>query len=224
MNDRAVKLINGDCFKVFPTIADKSVDVALTSPPYNRKRNDKYRNYDDCVDDYLGFCIKAIDELRRVTRGYVIFNLQANYYNRAEVYKIIGLYAECIVNIVIWEKTNPLPASGNNITNAYEMFLVFSDKALKSNTTYTKNHITTSVNSDTTTKIHKAVMKQDVADWFIEKFTKGGETVIDPFMGLGTTGVSCKKYGRDFIGIEKNEEYFVLASKRIADQRERSEE
>jgi DNA modification methylase len=41
--------------------------------------------------------------------------------------------------------------------------------------------------------------------------------VLDPFMGAGTTGVVAQKWGRDFIGIELNPEYFVMAEKRIAD-------
>lgn len=211
----------GDCFDEFKTIADKSVDMAFTSPPYNRKRNDKYKNYNDQIEDYYGFCKKAIDELRRITKGYVIFNLQANYYNRADVYRIIGDYSKSIVNIVIWEKTNPLPANGHNITNAYEFFLVIADKPLKSNSTYTKNHISTSVNSDTTTKIHRAVMKQEVSDWFIEKFTQPNMTIIDPFMGLGTTGISCRKYKCNFIGIEKDSKYYEIAKERILGEGDR---
>ena len=210
-----MRLIEGDCFDVFRELSDGSADVAFTSPPYNRKRNDKYQNYDDQIGDYFKFCKDALDELMRITRRYVIFNLQANYYNRVDVHKLIGQYASEIVNIIIWEKTNPLTAPGNQVTNAYEFFLILSDCPLRSTSTYTKNHITTSVNSDTTTKIHKAVMKQEVSDWFIKSFTEPGQTIIDPFMGLGTTGISCVKYGRDFIGIERDHQYFDIASKRI---------
>lgn len=41
------------------------------------------------------------------------------------------------------------------------------------------------------------------------------DVVLDPFMGTGTTGVSCKKYNRQYIGIEQNEEYFNIATKRL---------
>lgn len=108
-----------------------------------------------------------------------------------------------------------MPASAYNITNAYEMFIVLSKTPLKSNTTYTKNIITSSVNSATTLKEHRAVMKQEISDWFIEKFTKDGDNILDCFMGAGTTGVSCNKYNRDFIGIEIDENYFNIAKKRI---------
>lgn len=43
----------------------------------------------------------------------------------------------------------------------------------------------------------------------------GGDVVIDPFMGAGSTGVACKKLGRDFIGIEIDEKYFKIAEERI---------
>ena len=148
---------------------------------------------------------------------YLFLNIQTNFYNKKDVYRIIGDYCDEIQQIFVWEKSNPMPAQGFNITNAYEFFIVLGDKSLKSNYTYTKNVITTSVNSATTTKIHRAVMKQEVADWFIYNFTIQRDIIFDPFMGLGTTGISCLRYNRDFIGIEKNKEYYDIASKRISE-------
>lgn len=211
----SIDLHRGDAFVLLNNMANKSVDITFTSPPFNRKRNDKYANYNDVIDDYFGWVENLIDECVKKTKRHVIVNLQTNYYNRTDVYKIIGRFAEKIQNIIVWEKSNPLPANGNNLTNAYELFLVIGDNPIKSNTTYTKNHITTSVNSQSTTKIHKAVMKQEVADWFIEKFTNAQDIVFDPLMGLGTTGISCKKYGRNFIGCEIDEQYYKIAQERI---------
>ena len=94
------------------------------------------------------------------------------------------------------------------------MFLVIGDEPLKSNTTYTKNVISTSVNSSMP-KEHKAVMKQEVSDWFIEKFTNEGNVILDPFMGIGTTAISCKKMNRKYIGFEMIKEYCEMAEKRI---------
>lgn len=48
----------------------------------------------------------------------------------------------------------------------------------------------------------------------------GGDLVIDPFMGAGSTGVACKELNRDFIGIEIDEKYFKIAKKRIEDTEE----
>ena len=52
---------------------------------------------------------------------------------------------------------------------------------------------------------------------WIELFTNPGDTVLDPFMGSGTTGVACMKLGRNFIGIEKDAGYFKIAERRIAE-------
>lgn len=208
-------LINDDCFQALKGIDDKSVDYVLTSPPYNRKRNDKYSEYDDNMNDYYAFLLSITDVLLQKTRKHIFMNIQANYYNKQDVYKYIGHYANKIQNIIVWEKTNPMPASGNNITNAYEYIIVLGNEPLKSNGTYTKNHITTNICKNEFHKVHKAVMNQELSDWLIEKFTKEGDIILDPFMGTGTTGVSCKKYNRKFIGIELVEKYFKIAEERL---------
>lgn len=51
----------------------------------------------------------------------------------------------------------------------------------------------------------------------IKDFTNEGQTILDPFMGSGTTGVAAVQMGRNFIGIEKEEKYFQIACKRIED-------
>ena len=53
--------------------------------------------------------------------------------------------------------------------------------------------------------------------YLIRTYTQPGETVLDCTMGSGTTGVACKQEGRNFIGIERDENYFQIASSRIAD-------
>ena len=208
------KIYNIDCFEGFKQMQDKSVNHTFTSPPYNRKRNDKYEHYNDNIEDYFSWLCNVIDECLRVSKEYVFFNIMKNYYNKQDVFKLIGKYSEKIIEIIIWEKTNPLPANGNNITNAYEFFIVFGDSALKSNTTYTKNIISTAVNSSMTTD-HKAIMKQDVAEWFIKNFTKENDLILDCFMGAGTTAITCKFNKRNYIGFELNNKYVELSNKRI---------
>lgn len=215
---KGVKLICGDSFNKLESMPDNFVDVSFTSPPYNRKRNDKYLLYNDTVADYLGMIVEATNLMLKKTKKYVFVNVQANYYNKVDVYKYIGLFSEKIQQIIIWEKSNPNPANNNSITNAYEFIIVLGDVPLKTNYSYTKNHITTSVNSDTTLKIHKAVMKQEVSNWIIDCFTKPNDIVLDMFMGTGTTGVSCVKYGRRFIGVELIEKYFDIAKGRIENE------
>lgn len=211
---------NIDCFEGFKHLNNKSVEHVFTSPPYNRKRNDKYSHYDDTLTDYKAFLKRAIDESLRVAKYYVFFNIQKNYYNKQEVFEIIGEYHDRLIDIIIWGKTNPMPASGHSVTNAYEFILVLSDnlKSLKSNNTYTKNLLMTNAYTNNQyTKIHKAVMHPSVCRFVIENFTKEKNTILDPFMGLGTTAITAKSLGRNFIGFEIIKEYCDIANERIED-------
>lgn len=210
------KIILGDCLDVLLEMETKSIDHSFTSPPYNRKRNDKYKDFTDINENWFQLNIDVIKQLLRITKGHVFYNIQSNYYNRKDVYELIGFFSKQIVDIHIWEKSNPMPASGKNITNSVEYFLILGDKSLKSNTTYTKNIITTSVNSNMP-KEHKAVMKKEVAEHFIDKFTNVGDTILDPFFGYGTTGLVSKEMNRKFIGIEMEKAYFDMSKDRIND-------
>ena len=50
----------------------------------------------------------------------------------------------------------------------------------------------------------------------IENSSKEGGTVLDPFMGIGSTGIACQKLNRKFIGFEIDEHYFNIAKERIS--------
>jgi site-specific DNA-methyltransferase (adenine-specific) len=63
---------------------------------------------------------------------------------------------------------------------------------------------------------HPTQKPVDVLQILLERYTKPGQTILDPFMGSGTTGVACMKLGRNFIGIERDESYFKIAQRRIA--------
>jgi len=62
---------------------------------------------------------------------------------------------------------------------------------------------------------HPTVKPVHLMSWLVRLVSKEGDTVLDPFMGSGTTGVACKKLKREFIGIELNEEYIKIAEARI---------
>ena len=55
-------------------------------------------------------------------------------------------------------------------------------------------------------------------EYLIKTYTNEGEMILDFCFGSGTTGVACKNLNRNFIGIEKDTEYFKIAEKRIRDQ------
>jgi len=209
-------LILGDSSAVIKTFADEQFDTVFTSPPYNRKRNDKYKDFTDISDDYFNFLVESIEQCLRVCKGNVFYNLQKNFYNKVEIYKIFGHFAERIIETIVWHKSNPMP--NPHVINSYEYILVLSNKnkSLKANKTYTKNHFSTAVYSENPyKKQHRAVMNPKAVEYILKSFCKPNETVLDPFMGTGTTGVVCKQFGMTFTGIELVEEYYNLSKQRL---------
>jgi len=69
---------------------------------------------------------------------------------------------------------------------------------------------------NTETGLHPTQKPVALFEYLIKTYTNEGETVLDNCMGSGTTGVACKRLGRNFIGIEKDENYFKIAEERIA--------
>tara|TARA_B100000676_G_scaffold310429_1_gene376951 strand:- start:1251 stop:1931 length:681 start_codon:yes stop_codon:yes gene_type:complete len=213
-----INLIQGDCFEEMPKIKSQSVDMVITSPPYNRKRNDKYNNHIDIENDYVAFLKKTIEECLRICKGNVFFNIQKNTYNMKDVHKIIGMFSEKIIEIIIWEKSNPMP--NPHLINAYEYIIVLSEnnKSLKANSTYTLNHFKTPVYSSNPYKeIHRAVMHPDACSYMVDNFSKENDIIFDPFMGVGTTGVVSTRKNRSFIGIELDKTYYKICEEEILD-------
>jgi len=71
--------------------------------------------------------------------------------------------------------------------------------------------------NDNHNRNHPTEKSQDILQWIIKYYTNEDDTILDPTMGSGSTGVACKNLNRKFIGIELNTEYFDIAQKRICD-------
>ena len=220
MNDNCIVL--GDCLEFIKTVNDNSFDVSFTSPPYNRVRNDTYGYFDDVNDEYGKMLCDITSELIRTTKGNVIVNVQMNMYNKVDLSKWQAEFSKYIKGIVVWIKNNPNPASSSNngtfsITNAYENFYVFGKDSqdFRANSKI-MNYIKTNINSEHF-EGHGAVMKYEIADFFIRNFSKEGDFVFDPFMGIGTTACACIRNKRRWGGVEIIPEYKAMAEKRIAD-------
>ncbi|MDB4426011.1 DNA methyltransferase, partial [bacterium] len=74
--------------------------------------------------------------------------------------------------------------------------------------------------SRTGNKLHPTQKPVDLLQYLLEKFSDHNQNVFDPFMGSGSTGVACVNTGRNFIGIELDENYFNIASERIKQSEE----
>lgn len=223
------QLIHGDCLEKMKLMPNQCVDVVFTSPPYNdsgktendrnKKRHFKYQNCESREDWYEWQC-ECIDEMMRVCKRHILYNVQPILSNKADVYRLIGHYADFIDQILIWYKPNAKPQHHpHRIGNFYEMVIIFKCKnfdKLYINSNGYKNVIVKNANSNHLySDKHRALMSESFADEMIREFTKEGEIVLDPFMGLATTGLSCQSLDRDFVGIEIHEPYFNIAKSRM---------
>lgn len=77
--------------------------------------------------------------------------------------------------------------------------------------------ITENTRKDKARGLHPTLKPVALLEYLIKTYTNEGDTVLDPTMGSGSTGVACKNLGRKFVGIEMDDKYFEIAKKRIDD-------
>jgi DNA modification methylase len=73
------------------------------------------------------------------------------------------------------------------------------------------------MSTECSNKNHSAVFPVELPTWFIKLFTQAGDTVLDPFIGSGTTALAAIQQGRNYVGIDTNEEFVELSRNRISD-------
>ena len=240
LEGESVKLLQGDCLEVMRSIPDNSVDLVLTSPPYNmnlRIRNGKYcsrqivkeistkyASFDDNLpmDDYFEFNKNVLNECLRVS-DLVFFNVQILTGNKPALFKLMGEFHKNIKELIVWDKVNAQPAIGKNVLNSqFEILLVLQKSNPESRAfgqaKFDRGTLSNLWSIKRGKKIHKshgAVFPIELADKIISNFTDPGQTVLDPFLGVGTSGIASKTLGRKFIGIELDPDYFKIAQDRI---------
>lgn len=235
-----INLHNGNCLDILESYESGCADMCFTSPPYNmrtRIRNGKYttreksehfskkyQSFDDAlsIDDYYEFHKHIIYEMMRLS-NIIVYNVQIVTGSKEAVFKLIGHFNRYIKDIVIWDKGHGQPAMHEGVLNkATELILIFESDA-KAGRAFTNYNFNRGELSDiwrigrerSITKSHGATMPLKLAEMAILNFSKEGQTIIDPFMGTGTTGVICKQNNRNFIGIEISKEYYDIAKNRI---------
>jgi DNA modification methylase len=165
-----------------------------------------------------------INELLRVTKYHVFYNIQLLSGNKNSVMKLMGVFADNIKEIIIWNKKNGVPAMEQGVFNsAYEYIIVFSNDQPNKRKFYdtefrgTQNNVFTIKNthSNPFSDVHKAIMPLDIPRYFMQLFGKEKDIWYDPYMGTGTTAVAAIEEKRKFIGSEISQEYIDLANKRL---------
>lgn len=116
-------------------------------------------------------------------------------------------------NILVWEKNNCTPSQYYMKNCEYVLFLRKGKAKWINNIGDSKT--VHKFNNVIGNKLHPTEKPIDLLEFYIQNSSNEGDTVIDPFMGSGSTGVACINTKRSFIGIELDENYFNIAKQRI---------
>ena len=256
-----IELKQGDCLELMKDIPDGSVDLTVTSPPY-----DNLRTYNGNINQWSFEKFKLIaEELYRITKdgGVVVWVVGDATIKGSETgtsFRQALWFMDCGFNLhdtMIWQKISPFQHK-NRYIQSFEYMFVFS-KGFRKNanlicdrknkwagtqihgTERQANGKTKSLSeiqkskkvkefgarfnvwdipSEKSNKTgHPAPFSEQLANDHIISWSNEGDTVLDCFMGSGTTGKMAVLNNRNFIGIELDEGYFNIAKERIEKSR-----
>ena len=228
MNKNDVKLLNDDCMEVLKSLPDESIDLIVTDPPYKVTAKGNSGNSGGMMKSKLSMQgkvfkhndikpIEYIPEFYRLLKDGSHFYIMTNHVNLQEM---LNIATECgfkFIKSLIWNKGNKI--MGQYYMSQFEYILFFrKGKGKKINKCGTSDilNIPNKKQKDEEGKnLHDTEKPVELMRILIENSSQENEIVLDPFMGIGATGVACIESSRKFIGVELDEKYFNIAKDRI---------
>lgn len=251
------KIIIGDSRKM-EEVADGSVHLVVTSPPYWQLKdygvenqigfNDSYENYINNLNLVWNECHRVLSDGCRLCINIGDQFARSVYYGR---YKVIPIRTEIIkfcetigfdyMGAIIWQKPTTMNTTGgasvmgsfpyprNGIIKIdYEFILIFKkpgnppnvSKELKERSRLSKEEWNEyfsghwNFNGEKQTE-HLAMFPEELPKRLIKMFSFVGETVLDPFLGSGTTTLAAKNLNRNSIGYEINEKFLSIIEEKV---------
>ena len=209
-DDGSVRLLLGDCLEILPGLG--KVDAVVTDPPYGI--GFPYASYNDSRENLRalihGAIVPAIGNSKRAVITPGITNVWE--YPEADWVGAWTWDTTTARGFWGWSQWQPILLYGKDTwpgTNS-------NGGALKADRIHFSGGQAKIDHSDTGS--HTCPKPVEFVLRLVRRFTLHAETILDPFMGSGTTGVACIRLGRRFIGIEKEPKYFETAKKRIRDE------
>ena len=188
----------GDCLDILPTL--EKVDAVITDPPYGI--GFKYESHDDNESGWFALMDRVVPLCKAAASFVIMPSCQV---------KRLGWWYETHKPewIVAWHKGSPGHVSTIGF-NDWEPHVCWGRPKRPMH-----DHFSTQCGFDDNG--HPCPKPVAYSIWLVDRGCGRGETVVDPFMGSGTTGVACMNLGRKFIGIEIEPKYFDIACRRIED-------
>ncbi len=234
-DDFVNKIVCGDCLAVMRLIPDASIDLVVTSPPYNLKNStgngmkdgrggkwanaalvNGYKDYDDCMphDQYVAWQRECLAEMLRIIpeTGAIFYNhkwrVQGGLLQDRQ--DIVSGFP--VRQIIIWKRKGGINFNPGYFLPTYEVIYLIAKPefrlAPKANAYGDIWEFMQEIDNT-----HPAPFPVALINRIISSTT--APIVLDPFMGSGTTAIAAKKLGRNFVGIELSEEYIKLAYQRL---------
>ncbi|MBQ2622358.1 MAG: hypothetical protein IJF84_13545 [Thermoguttaceae bacterium] len=224
-----VELRLGDCMEIIKEVPDCCIDLIVTDPPYKFEnqgggfyaRNESTRRqYLDslkqikCCEFEPRLFLESVQAKMKKFYGYFFCNKSL-----VDEYIRFAKERNYQYDILVMAKHNPIPAYNNHHLSDLEYIVMMRERGTyfskhKCMDDYRKFYLTRCKKG-----IHPAEKPIELVQRFIRVSSQQGDTILDCFMGSGTTGVACVKEGRNFIGIEINESYYRIAESRIANEK-----
>jgi site-specific DNA-methyltransferase (adenine-specific)/modification methylase len=224
-------IIQGDCFDLIKEIETNTVDLILTDPPYNLAKhstgNIKFKWRGDVNNDIAEWDRKDIEPDKLADEFIRILKPDGNLFVFCS-YNLIGKWYDALdhkfdaTNFFVWHKTNPIPKFfKNGFLNSCEIMLCCWNRKHKWNFSNQKemhNFFESSICSSPErlkNPKHPTQKPIKLLEHIIKIASNENDTVLDPFMGVASTGVAALQLNRKFIGIELVEEYYNASKKRL---------
>ena len=197
------KIINGDSLQIMKTLPENSIDLIFTDPSYPKEYLYLYKGLADITPKIL----KEHASLLLIVPQIHLEEIIRYFYNKLKYRWIccmnqendsharIRIGIEVFWKPILWYSKGTCYVKG---TWKRQNFIHDMIKIEKRNKQY-----------------HKWQQDESWCEYYIEKLTKEGDLILDPFFGSGTVGAVCKKLNRNFIGIELDSNYCKIASKRL---------
>lgn len=237
-----MKLINGEAIEEMSKLNDNSIDLVLTDPPYGTTAlkwdnildfSKVWEQYDRIVKENGAIVIFGQEPFSSMLRTsnlknykYDLVWLKNKPTNFFQLKRRVGKDTE---NIMVFYKKQPTynpqmrKHDGKPVTNApaKNHQSITSGKNNSKITPYKDNgmrypsSVLSFAKVPNNKFVHPTQKPVDLLEWLIKTYSNEGDVVLDNTMGSGSTGVAALKNGRDFIGIELDNNYFKIAQDRI---------
>jgi site-specific DNA-methyltransferase (adenine-specific) len=232
-----IKLLLGDCLEKMSEIPDGSVDMVMADLPYGTTacKWDSVIPFEPLWAAYKRVCKKNAAIVLTASQPFTTMLIASNMehfryclvwdkkattgFQTAKLMPLrrhedIAVFysAKPTYNPTMEVRGKPRKKGGSKVDNG-----CYGD--LRSTESFNNEYYPTSIvevsNAGKSGKVHPTQKPVALMEYLIRTYTNAGETVLDNTMGSGTTGVACINTGRNFIGIERDENYFNIARSRI---------